>query len=241
MRILTLQESLEEKRAKLQQLCGAPVFVAHGDGSSLSSFLYGEEAEVMLAFPVKPISPCFDQEGKRDRVREKELFFERMEETHAWFRAVGLHASGNDQYFSVEGKEVPPFLQDMVFLNRQVPTLRFCCSEYLANPKKAARSEQWTLHSKVLQDKSKTGEVYSSFQQLLPPGVLPERIPLDATWNRYLIVDANPGQCPVCAGASGERKHLGFITWSNGPMPSGMICRACSKDFFKSVQDFLDS
>lgn len=250
MRVLTLNESLEEKVAVLRELSGLPIFVGTGKGlgEPLSKFLDISNVEaVVLCIPWMPRDRIYKADGKIDTQAECEDLHRREKVYRDWFQSVGLHCGISPHVVvSVEGVEVPEDLGLYVFNQRRshfsrdtttYRALRFYVSDIIANPIKTVRRE--AFHKATRENVQKYG--LTTYRQIVAPGHhLPNDSVTAESWNRYLVADKDPGDCIVCAGASGERKHFGHITWGPGPYATGLICRACARASFDQILALLD-
>jgi hypothetical protein len=61
--------------------------------------------------------------------------------------------------------------------------------------------------------------------------------------DRYVrqgITIRKPGDCVMCRGSSGDKVHIGFTDWSDGPYLDGLLCRPCFKNASSSWMRLLD-
>ena len=251
MRVLTLNESLDAKVAKLRELSGLPILVGtgRGHGELLDRFLNIQEAdEIVVCIPWMREDRIFGADGKIDTLAEREQLHGREKAIRDMFHAVGLRGGINPHTtVSVEGQIVPDGLDLHVFSQRRRPgdtltykALQFYVSNYIANPHRTERRETFFLTTNANEQKYKE-TVYSTYRQIVAPGQhLPKDRMVAEPWNRYLVADKEPGDCIVCAGSSGERKHFGHMAWGPDPYPTALICRACAKTSFEQILTLLD-
>lgn len=108
--------------------------------------------------------------------------------------------------------------------------IHFTCSEYILNPK---LYKKWHLSKEI--------EAHTPYKIINAPGWYPEKeLYHDFGETQTMgIVDKDPGQCVVCRGKSGERRHIGSIR-PEGNYVSGLICKACAPGVFKEWKKLLE-
>lgn len=57
--------------------------------------------------------------------------------------------------------------------------------------------------------------------------------------NRTCLVDADPGQCVICHGSSGERAHFAVVASGQHAYPDGWICRTCFPEVTRRWNEML--
>jgi hypothetical protein len=84
--------------------------------------------------------------------------------------------------------------------------------------------------------------VPNQFASLQPPGWYSGRKIVNGEGiNHIVAVDRDPGECVVCHGKSGERRHVGVLYFGPDAMPVNQVCRACAPKTFQQWQAILDS
>ena len=110
------------------------------------------------------------------------------------------------------------------------PAIRFHYSDQILVPKE--QRAEWS-HGLRFTPES---------QCLLPPGghsPAGDQWPGAESWNRYLRVEQDPGDCILCGGASGDRVHFGHVTWGPKAYATGLICRTCFPKFAEGILQAL--
>ena len=255
LRILALNESLEQKREQLSVILKKPVYiVAHDSAGTLSSDerykFPGEDTYRKAGILERNLSSltgwghCVKKE---DGIRYFDLRPSAL--LYLAYPVVGITRSQDDPFThigltrgysyhtitlspqTVVPEELKPFVHEYQKhgskTTHQVIRLQFCY-EVLAKP--LERREHWHTGSKT-----------EKFTTIQPPGQY-SGAPLDilGEHNNLGFTNKDPGDCLVCRGASGARQHFGVIVSSGGAYLTNLVCKDCFGQAAKDIQALLE-
>lgn len=246
MRILHLDESLEEKVAELRRLSGHPVYIVNGSwGLDLKCYLHLEDwvqtlriaivydpSEVEAKFCGK-VNKRFSLIEDRESLLPKQMTDSELRsldndqsyKVGEWYREVALWRDTNCISVSTEGYNVPelaPYVRTRIKEGAEDPYIKFYVSELIARP--VVRQEKWHLSNTI-------GKMTKECQLVLPPGQYNTDPPQENTRDpRYCMFYTDPGVCIVCHGASDESQHFGISTNED---EETSICEKCAKKAFE--------
>jgi len=253
IRLLSINEDIEEIRKKLSAKVSAPAYIAAANklhnfwGKKPGESNYEKMSSLDLYLSPWNSGYCVNRENDDfyfDLTIASILYLvypQKPNEKYEYYvdnfdiAKLRFDSTFNNVFLS-EGDKVPEelqlFVQKIRYGNRKKlqDGIRFVVSEPFYNP--FVKKEHWHLSDNLWIDAYK-----KEFRPLHPPGQYPkDEINTIDDFNRFgVIVEKEVGSCVVCRGTSGALKH--FCTFrgdhKNNPMPVNMICSDC---FFKMAE-----
>lgn len=256
MRILGIEEDLEQKRAALSAHLRRPVLVTSAFYASFPARFRTPSEDTYHRWTALDLfgSTWWDQ-GRCVGMDGHERLYDLVSsptvqlaypiapkevlDHDATFAMVGLRKNLNERRTiratadEAQSEKWAPWIRESITTVKRThtPGVAFLVSEDIGSP-------HTTRHEWHRVNVSREG-FRPAFDVLQPPGQYPYAFAPGVLheWNRMALQERDPGPCVVCHGARGERRHLGtLVAGPEGAWVSNLICRAC---FYTAAKEWL--
>lgn len=257
IRLISLNESLEDKRKQLSEHLQRPVYISSKSGTSAFKAgcryitpdgKYISRLDFFLScYEIDYMNPDLKQNDKEYKLTESTvvslLYPLNNKEKVRWdnnpFSLVGLAYNTSSVFYINKNDIIPDELKPFVVKYKRpraakfVDVIAFACSHMILRPE--IRQPRWHLGSDI--------EDNIKYTTIHPPGYYNEgenKINYVAGWNHYCLMEQDPGLCVVCHGSSNERKHIGILAYGGTWYPTNLICKRCFKPAMEEINSLME-